>query len=60
MRRHKLNYPFDPAKVSDPRCWLTVTEGAALQTQFITRIRAIQYAPRYNGRDQVLELTMNH
>jgi hypothetical protein len=29
-RKHDLNYPFDPAAVSDPACWLPPALGAQI------------------------------
>lgn len=44
-RKHELNYPFDPAAVSDPACWLSPALGAKIHR----RIPAFRYLedPRF-------------
>lgn len=33
-RKHELNYPFDPAAVSDPACWLPVALAEKIPARF--------------------------
>ena len=33
-RKHELNYPFDPAAVSDPACWLPVALTHKIPARF--------------------------
>lgn len=53
-RKHDLNYPFDPAAVSDPACWLPPALGA----QIHRRIPAFRYLedPRFK-EEGVLDLS---
>ena len=33
-RKHELNYPFDPAAVSDPACWLPTALAHKIPARF--------------------------
>ena len=44
-RKHDLNYPFDPAAVSDPACWLPVALAQKIPARF-PMLRGIE-PPRF-------------
>jgi hypothetical protein len=49
-RRRELNYPFDPAAVSDPACWLPPAVGLKVAQRFGTAWfgpNGERYGPRH-------------
>lgn len=53
-RKHDLNYPFDPAGVSDPTCWLP----PALGVQIHRRIPAFRHLESPSFKEEgVLDLS---